>query len=79
MFPTFSLEIIFRPPPFEEFLEINYQFYMTEVRIVSSILVRTSDYKDEGPGFDTRDRPRLFTAFLPLLHIDIPFSCNHQE
>jgi hypothetical protein len=25
-FPTFSLEKIFRPPPFEEFLEINFQF-----------------------------------------------------
>jgi hypothetical protein len=27
-FPTFSLKkIMFQPPPFEEFLEINFQFY----------------------------------------------------
>jgi hypothetical protein len=25
-FPTFSLKRIFQPPPFEEFLEINFQF-----------------------------------------------------
>jgi hypothetical protein len=27
-FATFSLENIFQPPPFEEFLEINFQFSM---------------------------------------------------
>jgi hypothetical protein len=25
-FPTFSLEKFFQPPPFEEFLEINFEF-----------------------------------------------------
>jgi hypothetical protein len=33
-FPTFSLEILFQPPPFEEFLEINFQFSIfTQVRM----------------------------------------------
>jgi hypothetical protein len=47
--------------------------------IVSSIIVRTSNYKREGPGYDTHDRPQLYALFLPLLHFDIPFSCNNKE
>jgi hypothetical protein len=31
MFRTFSLEKIFQPPPFEEFLEINFQFSMVSI------------------------------------------------
>jgi hypothetical protein len=30
-FPTFSLEKIFQPPPFEEFLEMNFQFSMVSI------------------------------------------------
>jgi hypothetical protein len=38
---------------------------MTEVMIVSSIMVRTSEYKIEDPRFDTRDRPQFYTSLLP--------------
>jgi hypothetical protein len=31
MFPTFSLEKIFQTPPFEEFLELNFQFSMVSI------------------------------------------------
>jgi hypothetical protein len=30
-FPTFSLEFLFQPPPFEEFLDINFQFSMVSI------------------------------------------------
>jgi hypothetical protein len=30
-FPTFSLEKFFQPPPFEEFLEIDFQFSMVSI------------------------------------------------
>jgi hypothetical protein len=30
-FPTFSLKKNFRPPPFEEFLQINFQFYIVSI------------------------------------------------
>jgi hypothetical protein len=76
----------FRPPRYEEFLEINfqfvvclYEFYTPNVKSVDSLMVRTPDYINEGPGLNTRDRQGFFTSFFPLLQIDIPFSCNNQE
>jgi hypothetical protein len=30
-FPTFSLEKFFQPPPFEEFLEINFKFSIVSI------------------------------------------------
>jgi hypothetical protein len=30
-FPTNSVEKVFQPPPFEEFLEINFQFSMVSI------------------------------------------------
>jgi fluoride ion exporter CrcB/FEX len=30
-FPTFSLETFFQPPPFEKFLEIDFQFSMVSI------------------------------------------------
>jgi hypothetical protein len=30
-FPTFSLETFFQPPPFEEFLEMNFQFSIVSI------------------------------------------------
>jgi hypothetical protein len=63
------------PPPFEEFLEINfllYQFNTIDVMVIVSIADNTSaSILDIGKDFSR--------TFLPLLHIDIPFSCNHQE
>jgi hypothetical protein len=65
-FRHFLFKKIFRPPPYEEFLEINFHFLFLycinftriKVAIVSSVMVRTSD---------------LYISFLPLLHIDIHF------
>jgi hypothetical protein len=34
-------------------------------------VVKIADFKGEGRGFDTQDRPVLLTSFLPQLHIDI--------
>jgi hypothetical protein len=31
MFPTFFSEKNFQPPPFEEFLDINFQFSMVSI------------------------------------------------
>jgi hypothetical protein len=45
-FPTFSLEKFFQPPPFEEFLEINflcYQFYTGKDMINNSLVDYTPD------------------------------------
>jgi hypothetical protein len=46
-FPTFSLKKIFQPPPFEEFLEINFQFSMV------SILHREGCNHQKLSGFNT--------------------------
>jgi hypothetical protein len=85
MFPIFSLQQIFQPPPFEEFLEINFQFSMV------SILHREGYDHQQLGGLYTRlsrqgspssilDEGTVFPpTFLPLLYIDIPFSCNNRE
>jgi hypothetical protein len=46
-FPTFSLKKFFQPPPFEEFLEINfllYQFYTGNDVIINSLVDYTPDW-----------------------------------
>jgi hypothetical protein len=48
-FPTFSLEKNFQPPPYEEFLEINflwYQYYTDYDRIINRLVDYTPDCQD---------------------------------
>jgi hypothetical protein len=42
-------------------------------------MVGTSDSQGEGPGFNTGDQLGLFTSFLPLLHIDVPFLATTRN
>jgi hypothetical protein len=47
--------------------------------IINSLVDYTPDCQDRGPGFDLRRGMVLTRTFLPLLLIDIPFSCNNQK
>jgi hypothetical protein len=53
-FSTFPLKKIKRPP-YEEFLEINFQFYIESIlhgkaMSIDSLMVSTSTHYLEGPG-----------------------------
>jgi hypothetical protein len=82
MFPTFSFKT-FRPRPFEKFLEIRFQFLLyefntLEVMVIVSIVVSICDCHAVVLPCSILNVGKNFSrTFLPLLHIDIPFSCNN--
>jgi hypothetical protein len=68
-FPTFSLEKNFQPPPFEEFLEINfllYQFYTKKDMVINSLVVYTPACKGNGPEFEPRYGQGVYAYFFVI-------------
>jgi hypothetical protein len=50
-FPTFSLKKNFQPPPFEEFLEINFQFsFVSILHTLMALWLIHLTVKAEVPG-----------------------------
>jgi hypothetical protein len=48
------------------------------VKIVSSIMARTSYGKGEGPEFNSRNRPRLFTSFEKKNSLSVAFNSSFR-
>jgi hypothetical protein len=63
-FPTSPIWRVFRDQ-FSIFYGINFTLHAYDM-IINSFVDYAPDCQDKGPGFD------------PLLHIEIPFSCNNQ-
>jgi hypothetical protein len=66
-----------------------YQFYTLGAKIINSLVINTTDLKEKKkiqltfkagvPGSILGVGVVFLRTFLPLLHIDIPFSCKNQE
>jgi hypothetical protein len=54
-FRYFLFKKIVQPPPFEEFLEINFQFSIVSIlhTYINSLVDNTPDFQGRGPGFNS--------------------------